>query len=121
MEYTNKEIRLTDNRGTVILTAKAVTASGLSERADRFYQSIAQAFEKYVREKLISEALSAYEASTDRRKRYRYTPLNASLSCQTEDGEKVELLYKWRGEELLHEIHLWKNGLLSKRKIVKRS
>lgn len=120
MEYMNKEIILTNNCGTVILKAEISLIAGISERADRFYESIADAFTQHVSKTLYAEAEKVYTDSTDRRKRYRFVPVRASLRCKLCDRGEVELLALWQDTVIVHERHIWKEGLLTKRQQIKR-
>lgn len=119
MDYTNKEIKLTNQHGTVILKAETSLTVGISERADRFYESIADSFTRYAREVLYREAEKANNNSSDRRKRYRFVPLRATLCCKLCGEGEVDVLAVWQDTVILHERHLWKEGLLEKRRRVK--
>ncbi len=115
MSTNEKKLPFYSSDKTAILILAVTLPCNISERAERFYKDAARAFEKSVRERLFYEAENAYEASTDRRKRYRYTPWQAEFRCSKNEDNIVELKITANGTLLRHEKHYWSNNLLMKR------
>ena len=55
-----------------------------------FYAPGAAAFEEMCRERLLPAALDAYDACTDRRKKWRYRPIEAVFSADGDASAAVE-------------------------------
>ena len=78
-----------------------------------FYAPGAAAFEEMCRERLLPAALDAYDACPDRRKKWRYRPIEAVFSA---DGEEtVTLRIVICGRMLRHERHTFDGDLLRTR------
>ena len=78
-----------------------------------FYAPGAAAFEEMCRERLLPAALDAYDACPDRRKKWRYRPLEAVFSA---DGEEtVTLRIVICGRVLRYERHTFDGDLLRAR------
>ena len=75
-----------------------------------FYAPGAAAFEEMCRERLLPAALDAYDACPDRRKKWRYRPIEAVFSA---DGDaSVTLRIVICGRVLRHERHTFAGDLL---------
>ena len=113
--------RYTSPDAVVILTADITLPDGIDATVREFYTPLSEGFERAVSEQLYKSALAAYEASSDRRKRYRYTPWRASLTLK--ECGKGEYLFRIKTNDTVSvdEHHIWKNGLLVKREKTKRS
>ena len=119
MTLNEKKIHLCAKDKTTVLVLKTSLPIGISERADSFYRDAAGEFEKVVRGKLHAKAESAYEANTDKRKFYRYTPWLAEFRCIPDENGGVELIISENGTYLRHEKHRWDGNILMSRKRLK--
>ncbi len=115
MTINEKTIRLNADDKTVVLILTVKIPIGISQRTDKFYAEAAVEFEKSVCERLLIKAKEAYDASTDRRKRYRYTPWQAAFICVPKEENQVEMIISANGNILRKEIHYWRNNELLKR------
>ncbi|MBQ8248335.1 MAG: hypothetical protein IJY93_00430 [Clostridia bacterium] len=115
MSIHEKKLRLAAHDKTTVLILTTALPYDIPERTERFYRDGAEAFEKSVRERLFYEAQNAYEASTDRRKRYRYTPWQAEFICTEKENDAIELTISANGTVLRHEMHHWNGNELLKR------
>ncbi len=115
MSIQEKKLRLAAPDKTTVLILTTALPYNISERAERFYREGADAFEKSVRERLFYEAQDAYEISTDKRKRYRYTPWQVEFRCTEIEDNTIELTISANGRVMRHEIHHWNENDLLKR------
>ena len=115
MSTNEKKLRFIASDKTVVLILTVTLPCNISERAERFYRDAATAFEQSVRDRLFYEAESAYEASTDRRKRYRYTPWQTEFKSDVNEDNIIELKITVNDIVLRHEKHFWSDDLLIKR------
>ena len=115
MSTNEKKLRFATADKTTVLILTTMIPYGISERAERFYTDAAEAFEKSVRDRLFCEAQAEYEASTDRRKRYRYRPWQAEFRCTQKQDNIIELQISANGTILRHEQHHWREKVLIKR------
>ena len=111
----NKSISLKNSGGTVILTACIKSVRGISPRADSFYGTVEEAFLRALDEIYKHKAMESYESSDDRRKRYRFVPLRATLS-EEPDENGVKLTFMFDGDIILNEHHTWRGDVLKKRR-----
>ena len=116
MTINEKIIRFTADDKTVVLILTVKIPYDFSPRADNFYADAAAEFEKSVCERLHPLAKEAYEADTDRRKRYRYSPWKAGLICLPKEDNQIEITLYENDNILRKEIHCWRNNELLKRK-----
>lgn len=114
MTINEKNIRMGASDGTVVLILTLAVPSGVSPRVERFYSDGAAAFEKSVRERLLTEAQNAYYVNPDRRKRYRFPPWRAEFRCIECEGG-IELIIAENGNIIRHERHIWRGSNLIKR------
>lgn len=113
--------RYTSPDAVVILTADITLPDSIDNKMFEFYTPLYESFERAVSEHLYKSALAAYEASTDRRKRYRYTPWHASFSLAEHGKGEYIFRIKINDTTNTNERHTWKNGMLVKREKAKRS
>lgn len=113
--------RYTSPDAVVILTTDITLPDDIDDKMREFYAPLCESFERAVSERLYKSALAAYEASTDRRKRYRYVPWRASLSLTRCGKGEYQFLIKTKDGINLNERHTWKDGVLVKREKTKRS
>lgn len=116
MECITKKQILREPCGTAVLTYESILPADLSEYRRNFYESIERGFERSVNDSLLTIAISAYAECSDRRKRYRYTPLQVKFICRTSGNDKFTLQAIFDNIFYINECHIWRGDIVKRRK-----
>ena len=119
MECIIKKQILREPCGTAVLTYESVLPDGLSEHRKNFYESIEKSFEKSVNGSILPLAIGAYTECTDRRKRYRYTPLQAKFICRPSGENEFTIQAVFDNKFYINERHIWSGDTVKSRKKIK--
>ena len=111
--------RYTSNDAVTVLTVTVGFPPDMDENAKAFYYSLAEKFKDVAKERIYPLALTKYNQCTDRRKRYRYTPLRADFLVSEREKNSYRLTVSSGGEILIDEVHTWKGDGIAKRKRLK--
>ncbi len=120
MERTAKKQILRAPDGAAVLIYESVLPSDTSEYMRNFYESIEEGFEKSVNDSFHLIAIKAYSDCTDRRKRYRYTPMQAKFICRPSGENEFELQAVFDNKYYINERHKWRGDVIKSRKRVKQ-
>ena len=115
---TNKQI-LREPCGTAVLAYESVLPSEMSEYRRNFYESVEKGFEKSVNDSLLNLAIKAYAECTDRRKRYRYTPMQVKFICRPSGENEFTLQAIFDNKFYINECHIWSGDIVKSRKKIK--